>query len=385
MFDSQNKNFNSIKTQPDNFNASALPLRTMEKDLRNIDDPSFDAGNFITEEESPVKKEVFGSNLSEKQKTSPFLNPSLPKSAIQPQNDKFKSMAPIEKDIIVQAENEKEVNFDIKKVALFASAIFVVLAGIATAYYFITNRNTGPSEVSEAPAVSAPVITPPAVTSPVTNSPEKTSTDETTNISVSTETPAANTNNDQTKINSAKPNFLVIDSQIKDKAAIQEVLRKKIEEVKTAKIYTPVEFVLTDKSFTPLIFQDFSQRIGLTFPKSITDNFKTTFSIFISNTEKNQVGLAVFVDIKDEKTIKPLLSNEEPQLVKELDSLFLGKTYQDKGVLYFINNYKNTEVRYHNIQLDGSMSIDYAILNSKLMLATSKSATLNILDKILAK
>lgn len=373
MFNNQNKNFNSTKTSTDSIDIAALPLRTMEKDLKNINDPNFNASDFIPEEENVVKKEIFESNLSEKQKTSPFLNSSQSKPLAEIQNNPFKTAAMVKKNVAPpQAGNEKERQFDLKKVAFFAGAIFTVLAGVAAAYYFLMIRNAN-TETAKIPEVSSPVPIPPVENNiPLNNPPNTNETEQ-------------NANTEQEKINSDKPNFLVVDPQITDKAAIQEIIKKKIEEVKSAKVYTPVEFVLTDNTFAPLNFQDFSKNIGLTFPAGITDNFKTTFSLFINNTEKDQMGIAILADIKDGTALKSLLAKEEPQLVKEADPLFLGKTYQTKGIPFLTNNYKNTEIRYHNIQPGGSMALDYAILNNQLMIATSKSSALNLVDKILAE
>lgn len=371
MFDSQNKNFNSIKTQTDSMDIAALPLRTMEKDLKNMNDPNFSASDFMPEEESIAKKEIFESNLSEKQKTSPFLNSSQPKPLVEIQNNPSKTAAMVEKNVASQIGNEKERQFDLKKVAFFAGAIFIVLLGVATAYYFLMIRSTNTE--TKIPEVSSPVPFPPVENNTPLNSTPNTNETEQNAIT------------EQEKINSDKPNFLIIDPQVKEKAAIQEIIKKKLEEVKAAEIYTPVEFVLTDKTFAPLNFQDFSKNIGLTFPAGITDNFKTTFSLFISNTEKDQMGIAILVDVKDIATLKALLAKEEPQLVKEADPLFLGKIYQTKGIPFLTNNYKQIEVRYHNIQLEGTMAFDYAILNNQLMIATSKSSALSLVDKILAE
>jgi hypothetical protein len=363
MFDNQNKNFNSIKTQVDSVDVNTLPIRTMEKDLKNINDPNFNAGDFATREDTPAKKESFESSLSEKQKTSPFLNPAQPKKEspiINASASLPKSIAPSEK---IPSVREKEVELDVKKVAMFAGAIFIVLAGIATGYYFMVGRSakneiTTIPEVSSANPVSSETNTPTNIVNP--------SSDNTS------ENNAVVAAEEQKSINTDKPNFLIVDTQVKDSSSIQEIIRKKIEDVKAAKIYAPTEFILTDKTFAPLAFQDFSQKIGLSLPANIIGNFKTTFSLFINNTEKNQTDIALLIDVKEDQSAKSalsaLLSKEEPQLVKELDFLFLGKPHKTKGVPFFTNNYKNTEIRYHNIQPGGLVAIDYAILKTKLLL-----------------
>lgn len=386
MFDNQNKNFNSIKTQTDSVDVSNLPLRTMEKDLKNINNPAFNASDFMPEGDSPVKKEAIESNLSEKQKTSPFLAPPTVNPAPKIQSNPPKTPAPIEKNIEAPVAKDQGKKFDLKKVGLFAGGIFVVLFGIISGYYLITSRSSKTQPVATQPAVPSSPVSPIITTQPAANNtPAENNSTAVNNPDANN--PEQNPATEQVKINSDKPNFLVIGPEAKEKIAIQNIIKKKIEEVKTTKIYTPIEFVLTDASFAPLTFQNFFQKIGLTLPSSITDSLKPTFSLFIYNTDKNQASLGLLIDAKDGQaaTLKPLLSKEEPQLLKELDSLFLGTSYQANGVSFSTNNYKNTDVRFHNIQLDASMAIDYTILNNKFMLATSKSAALSLVDKLLAK
>ncbi len=368
MFNNQNKNFNSIKEEIVGADASTLPIRTMEKDLKDIKNSNFSKNEFIPNEESAAKREVFQSSLSEKQKTSPFMNSSPASTPVEIRNNPSRIVPPIEKDIVIEAEKESESSSGFGKIFGYIALFAILLAGAGGAYYFIMIKDS-----------SAPVITP-EISTPL---PIETAEPE---PSVSNITPEeAIPNNVQGKFNLDKPNFLIIEPPTADKAAIQAIIKKTLYEVSTEKIYTPIEFVLTDNNFAPLSFQDFSKNFGLAFSSGLNDSLKGTFSLFVSNTANGEAGIALFIDIKEGVSLNPILLKEEALLVKEATSLFLGTPIQTKGTPFLANRYKNTEIRYFNIQPSGSMAIDYAILNNKLMIATSKTATLNIIDKISSK
>lgn len=365
MLEDQNKIINSIKIQSDDVDVNTLSLRTMEKDLKNIGSPNFNAEDFIAEEEVNALKKNPVANLSERQQTSPFLND--PQMAVDNQNnlakiriETGKKLEPEPGKKALSGENHSE--FSLAKIVLFGTAIFLILAGAAIGYYFIINR--------EKSSDTATISNPEETAKPIETSSEETSL------------PAEEETVIQEKFNLDKPNFLVIESIAGEKTKTQEIIKDKLQKMKESKTYGLVEFVPTDKNFTPLTFQDFSQKIGLSLPLAITNNLKPAFSLFASNTETDEFSLALVIESKDAKQLPSLLAKEEARITKELDPLFLGKSYQDDSKPFLTNLYKNISLKYHNLSPAGSLSIDYAVLKGKLLLTTSKSIALSLVDRM---
>lgn len=366
MNENENKILNPTKSSSSGADVNSLALRTMEKDIKNIGNPNFNAEDFLDEgKESAESNRDFNASLNEKQISSPFLNNS--QTAVDSQNDiakinidTGKKLEPkIEKTPLPQNSHS---DFNLGKIAFFGAVVFLILAGAATGYYYIINREKGID--------TSAILVPQESIAPV-----ETPIDETA-VPTEEETPV------QEEFNLDKPNFLVIETLAGEKVKTQQVIKDTLQKMQSLKNYGLLEFVPSDKNFTALTFQDFSQKLGITLPAPIMNALKPGFSIYASITENNETSLAFIVEIKDEKQLSTLMVKEEMKLTKEIEPLFLGKTYQDNGKAFLINLYKSISIKYHNLSPDGSLAVDWAILKGKLLIATSKSITLGLVDEL---
>ena len=79
--------------------------------------------------------------------------------------------------------------------------------------------------------------------------------------------------------------------------------------------------------------------------------------------------------------MKNLLLAEEVNLPDQLSPLFFTTGYQ-KNKPFNTNTYKTLEIRFSNIISPEKLSIDYAILENKLLIGTTKATIRALIDKL---
>lgn len=342
----KNQNPTQTNTEPE---IEDVPVHTMMQDLNEINYPGLDKENKQNLETVAQRKPLVLDNLATAQKSSPFLNPTP--EFTRPEAVKVSS---------IQANNPPSSTTDTPSSAgsrrpfiLIATAlIIVIIAG--SGYYFWTTRQANTVAVVDE-------IVPPMETIPEP---------------IPEPTPPA------PQFSTDKPNYLNIEN--KDTPAgdnVKDLLAFYANQVSQANIVTPVEFVVTDAQNNPLLFSEFSIKLGINFTQPLSDNLKETFSLFIYNDGPlTRLGLAV--DSKDATELKTLMTTEEKILAKELQPIFLSTNYTIGIKSFGSSTYNDLPIRFANIISPEDLSVDYAITSGKLLIGTTKMTLRSIIDYI---
>lgn len=369
MFDLKKNKFESDDSDSLNFDAASenIPLHTMRDDLnavQGISSPSKE--NLPPDVPGPPAKETVpadGKNLNipkyadASKAYSPFLNPSAPISKQPDQNDSaIKKFSYSLKDEGQSPDQGHKKPLNWGKIFLISASILTVLLLMAGGYYFWITRK---------------IAVPPPVSNPISNPPE--------------EKPVIIENRE--KFSLEKPNYLSIDIENSTPESIQQLFIQTASGIKESGISVPVEFVITDQNNNPVAFSIFSIFSGMKLSSAL-DNFNEEFSLFIyldpsageANQKNARLGLAI--NLKDEQKAVAAMSAKEKTLATDLSFLLLDNDILMAGGIFKDNIKNGVPIRYVNFYAGGSLSIDYAFTDSRLIIATSKNTMWAILDKI---
>ncbi|MFZ2225935.1 MAG: hypothetical protein WA064_04980 [Candidatus Moraniibacteriota bacterium] len=374
MFGLKNNADTNLKTNPssanlnqkDSFNIEDFPVHTMADDMAQIKNPT-NAKNVPSVQNKNTTTEE---NLSEKQKTSPFLSPenswnersilSEAPGATTPQTKiTTPKSAPIETPKITSPTKTEPINW--KVVTLFLISLVLVFALAFAGYSFWQKKAT---QTNEQP----PLI-----------NPESENSEETPTEEVAPTIPEQPTM-PSLSFSESSPNYLPLGENSGDTQKTKDLLAQYIQKVTTEGYTKPIEFIPTDEKNAPLTFNDFSVRFGLSLSPTLTSSLGNTFSLFIYNdTVVSRVGLVI--DAKDETVLSKALIQEEKNLADEISSLFFVANYS-KDEPFYDNEYKNVNIRYQNIISPENLSVDYAVTKNKLLIGTTKMTMYALIDHL---
>ncbi len=346
----QNNTTNKSSNDFNSYLAPLTPIHLMKNDLEEIKNPKKDVSKQISE---PA---TLPANFSEKQKSSPFFNDNDPQK--NQKNDSEKTSQSSTKNLPQKLKSEKSTNnFALNKLLVIFAIFFLFLVIGAVGYYFWT---TSESQSKDNQTVNT--VDEPNDQSAIAEPESKKQTEK--SIDISTE----------------KPNYLSIDIAITEKEYLNsrmDLYLKKAEELKLSSL---AEFILTDTSNNPIGFKVFAEKIGIALPAQITSLLKDAFSLYIYNDNGNY-RLGISVDSLDDKKLKTEMLKEENELLSDLAPIL--KNPENRPLTeekYLINTYKNTSIRYSNIVSLDYLSIDYAILNKKLVIGTTQNTMYALID-----
>lgn len=179
-----------------------------------------------------------------------------------------------------------------------------------------------------------------------------------------------------------KPNYLNLDMESVDKEVIFQKINEAFANIAVEQEGQPVEFVINDLNNNPIAFSRFAYVFELFFPEIVLSETEENFSIFlIKNADKKKVGLAV--DVKDFNVFPFVMKENEGSIIRGLNNLFLGKEDINLAGLSFKDgSYNGVSTRYVNIDSSSGESIDYAVIDNKLLIGTSQETLRSIFDKV---
>ncbi len=178
---------------------------------------------------------------------------------------------------------------------------------------------------------------------------------------------------------SEKPNYLPLDSSISTPQAFQTLLAQTAQQVTSLKSTKPIEFFVTDANNKPLSFREFSKLSGIQLSSATLNALGDTFSLFVyTDGQRTNIGLSI--TIKDVTALKESFKQEEPSLIQSLTPLFLNNSPTVTTKTFSDGSYKNMPLRYLNLREDTSLSIDYAITTTHLIIGTSMKTHHALLD-----
>jgi hypothetical protein len=304
-----------------------VPVFSMKSDLAAMNNPG---GSALPKNSAQPQNYMPVSipKISDKQKNSPFLNPT-------PQKNSENAKIPPVQQIKSEARWEKLI--------LIGVSIFLLLACGAGGYYYWITKQTGQGKK----IVDLP--------------PEP--KEETVSFSIE------------------KPNYLPIDLANSDSSKIKETLKKYVDKVSSSKAITPVEFIITDLKNNPASFPSFASQIGINFSSDLISSLSANdrFSLFIYNDNGN-TRLGIAVNSVDDYKLKKSIYQEEVTLAKEIEPLFLDLPYDTGNKTFGSSSYSGTEIRYVNLNTSNEITVDYTIFQNELIIGTTKMTLRSIMD-----
>lgn len=177
-----------------------------------------------------------------------------------------------------------------------------------------------------------------------------------------------------------QPNFLSLDIQNASLATLQEKLKKNATEVVKMHTTKPIEFIITDQLNNPVSFADFTKKIGILLPPSILSQLTGSFSFYIY-ADNSYARFGISAATKDAIALKIAITQEESNLIRMFEPIFLVPNYDSKSATSFKSSFYNgSEIHYVNIPSSEPLSLDYSISNTRLTIGTSKLTMRAILD-----
>jgi len=131
-----------------------------------------------------------------------------------------------------------------------------------------------------------------------------------------------------------------------------------------------------------LTLTEFSQAFGVSLLPAGSENDYTLY--FFSQPEGNRLGIVINISAfgLSQEQILSLLKSKEATLASDLKPIFLGNELGQPAKSSFSdNNYKNIAIRYLNFS-DSTLTIDYALIGSKLIITTSKASMYAAIDAL---
>jgi hypothetical protein len=237
--------------------------------------------------------------------------------------------------------------------------LIIGIAGLG-GYYFWMTQNSQEVPVEQPSVVEAPAIpepTPTQIEEPVVIAPpiEKYSTE--------------------------KPNYLSLDLANLSAEEIKTNISTVANEIKDKNNALVYEFTVVDSNNNPIAFPIFATAAKLNLAPTLLSSLGEDFSLFIYNDNDNiRTGLSIAISRAN--ILAAELQKQEKTFVADASFLFLDAKPETSTGIFTITDYKNTALHYLNVNPQKNLSIDYAIVDSQLIIATSKNTGRALLDKL---
>jgi hypothetical protein len=183
------------------------------------------------------------------------------------------------------------------------------------------------------------------------------------------------------KFSAEKPNYLMIDVEKVDMAAIQNLILQKASETRQDGKTVPIEFVVVDQNNNPIALKIFALLMKVNLSQKILDNLGDDFSLFVFNDGDN-VRLGMSLSPKNSIKLATDLKLEEKILIKTLEPLLLGEKIKSSVGVFKDSVQGDITIRYANLNDQNSLSVDYWIQDGKWFVATSKGTGRAIIAKM---
>jgi len=175
------------------------------------------------------------------------------------------------------------------------------------------------------------------------------------------------------------PNIIQINST---NISIQETITPILNNLEKSSISPQdmYEFILVDTNKKAVPFSVFAKSVNITISTELLRTLNDTFSIFIYKDEAN-LRIGASINILKIDTIEAVLKNQESTLATALAPLFLDNNIKIENGSFSSSIYNGSNIRYLAIDKQNNFSIDYATINSKLLIGTSKDTLRSMITK----
>ncbi len=265
------------------------------------------------------------------------------------------SEVPVEPVDVIIASKEEKKPIDTRYLIYGATAILLVVALGAAAYYFFVIRKR-----------SQPVPVTQQTETPATTTPTVTVSDQ----------PAG-------YYSLTNPNTLTLD--VESDAGTSEGVRKILSDagakVLSMQTTETVEFVVVDKSNTPIAFSRFAYLAGIKLPDDLLSLAGEGFSISMT-VEAGVVRTGIAIDATDEKKMADEVRRVESTLPAAFHPVLYDATLAVPAQAEFHDGVFGTvPTRYVIVDVRTATSLDYVVLGKKLVIGTSRETFHSVLTK----
>jgi hypothetical protein len=184
------------------------------------------------------------------------------------------------------------------------------------------------------------------------------------------------------KYSAKNPNYLTIDTNTLSSTAIKDLIKKLTQELKAEPTQAPYEFIVVDNNNNSIAFAIFAVAINLNLSSEVLSSLGEDFSVFFYNDNDN-MRLALAINIVKPENIITALKKQEKTFITDASTLFLDEKPEITTGLFSESDYKNQKIRFFNTNKQIALSIDYSLLDKKLIITTSKNTMRIVLDKLI--
>lgn len=344
-----NDNNKNQATERDDF-----MIRTMETDLLLMQ-KGLQPKNSPSDSDTAQTTGPWSATTSEKNLSinSPATPSPFSVSATTP--DAAPTSPPQSAKTIDSSEPPKQSSASKKTYKVLLAAIFllfVAIAGLGGYYYFFLVRNKAIVETPTESPVETPAETP-VIIQPVTE-----------------------------KYSPTMPNYLSFDPATENLSVLITRLLGIADELKSKNPGSLYEFTFVDSNNNPVFLPIFSAATKFNLSPTLLENLKENFSLYFYNDAGN-MRIAIVAAIKDKSIVTSEMLKKENSFASDAAFLFLENITTKKTEPFKNGFYNGTTVRYLNLTNNQpSLSIDYAITESNLVIGTSQKNTRALLEKL---
>ncbi len=178
-------------------------------------------------------------------------------------------------------------------------------------------------------------------------------------------------------------NPFLVDIETESVSTLREKLIKNATAMKEAGMTGPVPFSVVDKTNTPIAFFIFASVFNLGLSGDLLNSLDNDFTLSIV-LDNGLPRLTLAINVKNPSDARKFLSASEKTLLISLKNIFLiDPTPSVSDPVFSSTTYRDTAIRYFNFPLESSLSLDYAFIESVVVIGTSKSSARAEIDAIL--
>lgn len=144
----------------------------------------------------------------------------------------------------------------------------------------------------------------------------------------------------------------------------------------------PISFIVTDKNDIPVSFHVFAVSAGMSFPEDVLVALEENFEIYAYNDPVAGVRYGFVIDTKNVVSLPQILKDRELLLPQAFAPVIEKEEIGTNPVAFNDSIYNGQAIRYANLNDTETYSIDYAIINDKLIVGTSKETLRAIANSV---
>lgn len=340
-----NSSSSSSQDQQSKSDATDFSVRTMQSDLAASLSKKTETATIRTDKIVPIGANVEQKKFNPDEINSQEINP-LKVTAPAPEK-----IAPEQiREVITESPINKSPSAN-KIVLGVIIALIIIILGVGGYYFWMVNQQpsislTEPSE--ETKPLDEPTVT--IIDQPI---------------------------EEQYSID--KPNFLAIDlTQLSAEEIKQQIIDTANKIKSTNNAY---EFIVVDINNNPISFPIFATAAKLEIKPALLSSLAEKFSLYIYR-ENDQARIGLLIDINNKDVLVKEILPQEETFVTDAAFLFLETAPEDKNTKFDNSTYGAHNIRFVNLNEQRTLSIDYTITETQLIIATSKNTMRSILDKL---